>query len=234
MVKVSIHNDVIDCAVPYNIKSSHSGSHSEGHFEECRELSCPEGHMLSTRSLFSLEQPQIIEEAVITRWLEQLLRHFGIHELKASSDRQLMELMASCESGQTSALQRSVLQDAALLSSLKQRIMRLAGAQLDTTFMSMAPDVVNIEDAETISLEVESRLLKGIRYQDDVYRLVEAFAPCHRLQAFCLGQTMQERGTAYLITRSSEDFSVWVNVLAFPSRCFPLGAINSVYATNAH
>ncbi len=95
---------------------------------------------------------------------------------------------------------------------------RLAGAQLDNAFVSMAADVVEEEDTAPISLLVESRQLAGLLYQGEVYRLIESVAANHRLQAFCLGQTLSEQMTSYLITRSAERFAVWVNIRALPQQ----------------
>jgi len=93
---------------------------------------------------------------------------------------------------------------------------RLAGAQLDDAFISMAADVIEEEDTLPISLTVESHQLAGLRYQGETYRLIESVALNHRLQAFCLGQTLSEQMTSYLITRSAERFAVWVNVRTLP------------------
>lgn len=169
--------------------------------------------------------------ALVTRWLERLMQHFGMHELETISDQSLATLLVRC--GEDQSL---VSQDTYLLSELRRRVVRLAGAQLDDAFLAMAPDIVAEDDIESISLSVESQSLKGIRYQNEVYRLVEAFEPCHRLQAFCLGQTLAEKALgetvideaslvmargAYLITRSTERFAVWVNVRVLPAYRYP-------------
>jgi len=166
------------------------------------------------------------DSMLVTRWLEKLLQHFGMHELGAISDQSLVALLARC--GEDRSL---LLQDSCLLSELRRRVVRLAGAQLDDAFITMAPDIVSEDEIELISLSVESRRLKGMCYQREVYRLVESFEPCHRLQALCLGQTLAEKAlgktivddtalpvatSPYLITRSTERFAVWVNVRILP------------------
>lgn len=97
---------------------------------------------------------------------------------------------------------------------------RLTGAQLDDAFIAMACDVVDEEEATAIFLTVESRQLQGLRYQGEVYRLIESFAANHRLQAFCLGQTLSEQLISYLITQSGDRFAVWVNISALPHRSY--------------
>ena len=170
------------------------------------------------------------DSMLVTRWLEKLLQHFGMHELGAISDQSLVALLARCGEERS-----SLLQDSRLLSQLRRRVVRLAGAQLDDAFIAMAPDIVPEDEIELISLSVESRRLKGMRYQHEVYRLVESFEPCHRLQALCLGQTLAEKAlgktmvddtmlaaatSPYLVTRSTERFAVWVNVRILPEyRC---------------
>lgn len=169
--------------------------------------------------------------ALVTRWLERLMQHFGMHELGTISDQSLANLLVRC--GEDRSL---VFQDNYLLSELRRRVVRLAGAQLDDAFLTMAPDIVSEDDIESISLSVESQYLKGIRYQNEVYRLVEAFEPCHRLQAFCLGQALAEKALGetisdeaslamargiYLITRSTERFAVWVNVRVLSAYRYP-------------
>ncbi|MGC1306108.1 MAG: hypothetical protein WA885_02675 [Phormidesmis sp.] len=152
-------------------------------------------------------------EDLVASWLEKLLQHFGLRDLDISSDHKLAALLADCGEDNLSILNHS-----APLAELKRRIIRLAGAQLDSAFISMAPNVIDEADIERITLSVEARHLEGLRHQGEVYRLLEAFAPCHRLQAFCLGQTLSEQMSPYLITRSDERFAVWINIRALPQR----------------
>jgi hypothetical protein len=179
-------------------------------------------------------------EALVTPWLENLLRHFGIHELQSicdqtscdqtscdqtscdqtscdqTSDQTLVALLARCRCNGRSAPYDALFQDSAFLAHLKHRIVALAGAQLDNSFLAMAPDVIEEEETEAISLTVDVRSLQGVRYQGEVYRLVDKFLPCHRLQAFCLGHTLNEQRIAHIMTRSPDRFAVWVNVRAMP------------------
>ncbi|MEO0518871.1 MAG: hypothetical protein AAF171_16395 [Cyanobacteria bacterium P01_A01_bin.116] len=171
-------------------------------------------------------------EKLLTRWLEKLLQHFGIYELDKVSDQQLAAMLTRCSDIDTSQL----LEDDTLLPALKRRIVRLAGAQLDDAFITMAPDVIAEDEVEPLSLSVAEHRIAGVRYQQEVYRFVEAFAPYHRLQAFCLGQTISTQALThpthtpvenaqippclsppYLITQSPERFAVWVNIRALPS-----------------
>jgi len=153
------------------------------------------------------------DELLVAGWLEKLLKHFGLHELDNSSERKLVELLERCGECNPSAFQNR-----ALLLDLKRKIVRTAGAHLDSVFVSMSLDVVDEADAEPVLLAVENRQFEGLRYQGEVYRLIDSFLPRHRLQAFCLGQTLSEQKTAFMITQSSERFAVWVNVRAFPHR----------------
>jgi hypothetical protein len=159
-------------------------------------------------------------EALVTPWLENLLQHFGIHELQSicdqTPDQTLVSLLARCSYKGSSAPYASLFQDSAFLAHLKHRIVALAGAQLDSAFLAMAPDVIEEEETEAILLAVDVRSLQGVRYQGEVYRLVDKFLPCHRLQAFCLGHTLNEQRIAHIVTRSPDHFAVWVNVRAMP------------------
>ena len=101
-------------------------------------------------------------------------------------------------------------------SSSSVEATRMAGARLSNTLISMATDVIEEEDTAPISLKVESLQLEGLLYQGEIYRLIESFAISHRLQAFCIGQTLSEQTISYLITRSTERFAVWVNIRALP------------------
>ena len=152
-------------------------------------------------------------ELLVAGWLEKLLKHFGLDVLDGSSEYQLLEMLERCGEDNSSAFQNRFL-----LLELKRKIIRTAGAKLDSVFVTMSPDVIDEEDAEAVALEVEGRKLQGLRYQGDIYRLTDAFLPCHRLQAFCLGQTLSEQRTTFIITQSPERFAVWVNVRAFPHR----------------
>ena len=157
-------------------------------------------------------------ELLVASWLEKLLKHFGLCELDGSSERKLVAMLEHCGECNLAALQNR-----ALLLDLKRKIMRTAGARLDDAFVNMSPDVIDEEDAEALLLMVEGRKLEGLRYQEEVYRLTDSFLPQHRLQAFCLGQTLSEQKTTFMITQSIERFAVWINVQAFPHQhCLPL------------
>lgn len=155
-------------------------------------------------------------ELLVASWLEKLLKHFGLHEVDNSLEQKLVEMLERCGDCNLAAFQNR-----ALLLELKRKIVRTAGARLDSAFISMSPDVLDEADAEIVLLAVENRQLEGLRYQDEVYRLIDSFLPRHRLQAFCLGQTLSEQKTTFIITQSSERFAVWVNVRAFPHRHLP-------------
>lgn len=152
-------------------------------------------------------------EAIVANWLETLLRHFGVHQLDAISEQELASFLTNADESNAHALK-----DSALIAELKRRIIRLAGAQLGDVFVDMAADVIEEQDAAATSLSVEGHQLHGIRYQGEIYRLIEDFAPCHRLRAYCLAQTLSEQATAHIITRSHQRFAVWVNVKALPTR----------------
>ncbi len=158
-------------------------------------------------------EPSADNELLVANWLEKLLKHFGLRELDGSSERALSAMLEHCGEGKLAAFQNR-----ALLLDLKRKIIRTAGARLDNAFVDMSPDVVDEADAEAVSLTVEGRKLEGLRYQGEVYRFTDSFLPCHRLQAFCLGQTLREQKTTFMITQSLERFAVWVNIRAFPHR----------------
>lgn len=99
------------------------------------------------------------------------------------------------------------------------KITRLVGAKLDDAFVSMAPHVVDETQVQPTFLTVEGRQLEGIRYQGDtIYRKVEEFGLCHRLQAYCLAQTLSQQQLTYVITRSDRRFAVWVSISDLPER----------------
>ena len=154
-------------------------------------------------------------ERLVAIWSEKLLMHFGLSELDAIAQQEITSLLERCDKDDLSAFE-----DRSLLLDLKRRIVRTAGARLDSTFIAMSSEVIEEADAEAVSLKVEDRKLQGLRYQGEIYRLTDAFLPCHRLQAFCLGQTLQEQKTAFIITQSPERFAVWVSVKAF-THCRP-------------
>jgi hypothetical protein len=113
----------------------------------------------------------------------------------------------------------SVLEDGLEgFSVFGQHQIRSTGAALGDKFLAMVPDIIEEDEAEALSLEIENRQWQGLRYQGEVYRLLESFIPSHRLQAFCLGQLLQEQMTSYLLTGSTERFAIWVNIKAIPRR----------------
>ncbi len=212
MVRISVENAV---------NSNHNSA----------ELSGSLANSYDVVRLSKVSSESVSSESLIAPWVENLLRHFGINELQSISDQTLLSLLSrlsqdpgnihdNIREDHTSVAQvssqDSLFQDSVFLAHLKHRITALAGAQLDATFLAMSPDVIEEEETEPISLKIDSRLLQGVRYQGEVYRLVEKFAPCHRLQAFCLGHTLNEQLIAHIITQSSERFAVWVNVRALP------------------
>lgn len=154
-------------------------------------------------------------EQVVSRWLAQLLKHFSVQKLDATSDQGLADYLAAFTREDTVNLQCDP-QKNELIAELRRRVMRLAGAQLDDAFVSMTPDIIDEADVEFASLLVEGRELQGLRYEGEVYRKMEEFQPCHRLQSYCLAQTLSERQISYVITRSEQRFAVWVNVGTLP------------------
>ncbi|MEM6868405.1 MAG: hypothetical protein AAF528_08495 [Cyanobacteria bacterium P01_C01_bin.121] len=159
-------------------------------------------------------------EQVVSRWLTQLLKHFSVQKLDKASDQEIADYLAAFTQEGSIDL-KCDLQSRELISALRRRVMRLAGAQLDSAFVSMTPDIVDEADVVPICLSVEERQLQGVRYQGEVYRKIEEFQPCHRLQSYCLAQTLRERQIPYVITRSDQRFAVWVNVCALPKlHCF--------------
>lgn len=185
MTKVSINNDALGITASNSLAAR---------------------SVISAPSSVSTEVSTEPSADLVTRWLEKLLRHFGISELDASSDRRLAELIEQC----------GMILDSMLLDELRRRIVRLAGARLDRAFVAMAPEVIDEEDADAIFLTVAGRQLKGLRYQSEVYRLTQSFKSTHRLQAFCLAQTLSEQAIPYIITQSKDCFAVWVNIRALP------------------
>lgn len=159
------------------------------------------------------------------KWLEQLLKHFSVQQLDAISTQEIAAYLSSCldetltenegRLNQAAAQQYTMPVDN-LAAELKRRVMRLAGVRLDSAFLAMAPDVIDEAVVEAISLSVEGRELHGVRYQGEVYRQVDSFKICHRLQAYCLAQTLSEQHMHYLITRSAHRFVVWVNTQTLP------------------
>lgn len=175
----------------------------------------------SDRSAYNCSDSAVSDnERLVASWLEKLLKHFGLSELDAISRQEIVSMLERCDENDLSAFE-----DRSLLIDLKRRVVRTAGASLDSAFIAMSSEVIDEADAEAVSLEVEDRKLQGLRYQGKIYRLIDAFLPCHRLQAFCLGQTLRERKTAFIITQSPERFAVWVNIEALTHCCPSLSTV---------
>lgn len=154
-------------------------------------------------------------EKVVSRWLAQLLKHFSVQKLDTASEQEIIDCLSDFTEEGTVNLQCG-LPSRELIAELRRRVMRLAGARLDDAFVAMTPDIIDEADVESTFLSVEGRQLRGVRYQGEVYRKIEEFQPCHRLQSYCLAQTLRERQIPYVITRSERCFAVWVNVCALP------------------
>ncbi|MEL6492204.1 MAG: hypothetical protein AAFV85_12410 [Cyanobacteria bacterium J06634_6] len=106
--------------------------------------------------------------------------------------------------------------DQELTTAIRRKVRRQAGARLDSTFLSMAPHVIDETQVQTAFLSVEGHQLEGVRYQGQVYRKVEEFQLCHRLQSYCLAKTLSEQQLAYIMTRSDKRFAVWVSIQEIP------------------
>jgi len=154
-------------------------------------------------------------ERIVSRWLAQLLKHFSVQKLDTTSDQELANHIAAFTKN-CRVNPHSDVQSRELIAELRRRVMRLAGAQLDDAFVSMTSDIIDEADVVPTSLSVEGQQLQGVRYKGEVYRKIEEFQPCHRLQSYCLAQTLRERHISYVITRSEQRFAVWVNVCALP------------------
>lgn len=150
------------------------------------------------------------DEGSVQKWLEQLLKHFSVQELDTLSIKEVASYLSVRIDDASPVVSDEFV--SRLATELKRRVMRLAGVQLDTAFVSMAAHVIDESTLASASLSVEGRQLKGVRYQSEVYRQVETFKLCHRLQAYCLAQTLSEQHLDYLITRSHRQFAVWVKL----------------------
>jgi len=157
-------------------------------------------------------------EQLVARWLESLLQHYSVQQLDVIAEQDLSTLLARHHGGGSAEYGLAELRDSSLIAELRRRIMRLSGAQLGEAFVSMSPDIVDEAETEHLFLDVEGRQLQGVRYQGEVYRLMDSFVPSCRLQAYCLGQTLSEKTVAYWMTRSSKRFAVWVNAKTLPQR----------------
>jgi len=154
-------------------------------------------------------------EQVVSWWLARLLEHFSVQKIDTASDQEIADYLATLTRGRSLNLHCDY-RSHELMAELRRRVMRVAGAQLDDTFVSMTPEIVDEADIVPTTLFVEGRQLYGVRYRGEVYRKIEEFQPCHRLQSYCLAQTLRERQIQYVITRSEQRFAVWVNVRALP------------------
>ena len=161
---------------------------------------------------------------LVSEWLQTVLQHFSMHQLDTISEQALASFLSQNNDGRNDSRDDSrdasgnensqgcstyALSRSPLISELKRRIVRLAGAQLDDAFVEMAPDVIDEADVALTFLAVEGQRLEGIRHAGEIYRLVEDFMPIHRLRAYCVAQTLSEQSMAYVITRSSQRFAVW-------------------------
>ncbi len=183
------------------------------HSDSIASLLTAESHSslpnISAQGTFS-SQPS---EQVVSQWLTQLLEHFSLHKLDATSNQELADHLADFIKENAANLQYDNQSDE-LIAALRRRVMRLAGARLDDAFVSMTPDIVDEADVVPTFLSTEGQELEGVCYRKEVYRKLEEFQPCHRLQSYCLAQTLSERQISYMMTRSPQRFAVWVNVCA--------------------
>jgi len=207
VVSASTSSLYLDAAVSSDRLSPHSDS---AHSKE-RTASLPVPSLSADRA-----------ERLVASWLESLLQRYSIQQLNVISEQGLSTLLTCCQSSDSIERELSELHGSSLIAELKRRIRRLSGAQLGEAFVSMSPAIVDEAETEPLFLTVEGRQLQGLRYQGEVYRLMDSFVPSYRLQAYCLGQTLNERTISYVITRSPKRFAVWVNAKALPQRSLPV------------
>ena len=149
-------------------------------------------------------------EATVSTFLNKLLDHFDLEQLEQT---ELTSLLTDCGAISDSFDEGDRRDEwRCILTELRRRVARLAGAQLDDAFTAIAARVVSEDDTAAILLPVEGRKLQGIRYGGEVYRWVQSFQPCYRLQAFCLGQSLSQQKLSYLITGSPARYAVWISV----------------------
>ena len=105
-----------------------------------------------------------------------------------------------------------------LTTAIRRKVRRQAGVRLDGAFLSMASHVIDETQVQPAFLSVEGRQLEGVRHQGQVYRKIEEFQLCHRLQSYCLAKTLSEQQLSYIMTRSDKRFAVWVSIQDLPNR----------------
>jgi hypothetical protein len=89
---------------------------------------------------------------------------------------------------------------------------RLLGTQLDAVFMAITPEILDESTIAKFRFHQTGQLLEGVRYNGELYGLVEAFESIYRLQAYCLAWMLSEDQIPNILTTSETRFAVWVNI----------------------
>lgn len=103
----------------------------------------------------------------------------------------------------------------------------------------MLPIVISETLAHPFSFYLQTSVFQGIRYQGELYGLINEFKGAERLKAYQRACEWVERGMTVIITASGEHYAIWMS-LRSPA-CFPIlisqksSAIADqlVYATDA-
>jgi hypothetical protein len=89
---------------------------------------------------------------------------------------------------------------------------RWVGTQLDAVFMAITPEILDESAIAKFRFHQTGRLWEGIRYNGELYGLVETFDSIYRLQAYCLAWMLTEDQIPNILTTSDTRFAVWVNI----------------------
>lgn len=81
-----------------------------------------------------------------------------------------------------------------------------------SSHLSGLPVILNAEDIHPFKFYWKDRIRDGARYQQEIYGLVYQCSSDSRLAAYHFACSLAEDGTAVIVTRQANHYSVWVSL----------------------
>jgi hypothetical protein len=78
--------------------------------------------------------------------------------------------------------------------------------------MEPLPVVIHQQQGTIFKFWLDGRLNDGLRLQNTLYRRVHRFPISHRDQAYALGCALAQQKIRTVLTRSPNDYSVWIDL----------------------
>ncbi len=98
------------------------------------------------------------------------------------------------------------------LLKIETQIQHLLALRLASRLPPQLPRLLLESSGQSFQFCLGQRLQTGICYHDHFYGLLQRWPIESRLQAYCLAWTLSQKAVTCIITRSAQDYAVWISL----------------------